>query len=31
MIDNVTIGESMMMGPKSFKKFCLKNDFHQQC
>jgi hypothetical protein len=25
------IGENMIMGPKLFKFFCLKNHFHEQC
>jgi hypothetical protein len=27
----VIVGENMMMGPKWFKKICLKNNFHEKC
>jgi len=27
----VIVRENMMMGPKSFLNFCLKNHFHKQC
>jgi hypothetical protein len=25
------VGENMMMGPKWFLNFCLRNHFHEQC
>jgi hypothetical protein len=27
----VIVGKNMMVGPKWFLKFCLRNDFHEQC